>query len=48
MGHPFCRGNISRPNVNGDVVCQTMRNSPEFESTRIIIGSGVLQQEEID
>jgi len=36
------------PDVNGNVVCQTIRNNPEFESTRIIIVSGVIKQEEID
>ena len=36
------------PDVNGNVVCQTIRSNPEFESTRIIIVSGVIKQEEID
>jgi excisionase family DNA binding protein len=36
------------PDVNGNVVCQTIRNNPEFESTKIIIVSGVIKQEEID
>jgi DNA-binding response OmpR family regulator len=36
------------PDVNGNVVCQTIRNNPEFENTRIIIVSGVIRQEEID
>jgi excisionase family DNA binding protein len=36
------------PDVNGNVVCQTIRNNPEFESTRIIIVSGVIKQEEIE
>lgn len=36
------------PDVNGNVVCQTIRNNPEFENTRIIIVSGVIKQEEID
>ena len=36
------------PDVNGNVVCQTIRKNPEFESIRIIIVSGVVKQEEID
>jgi excisionase family DNA binding protein len=36
------------PDVNGNVVCQTIRSNPEFENTRIIIVSGVVKQEEID
>jgi len=36
------------PDVNGNVVCQTIRSYPEFENTRIIIVSGVIKQEEID
>jgi excisionase family DNA binding protein len=36
------------PDVNGNVVCQTIRNNPEFENTRIIIISGVIKQDEID
>jgi len=36
------------PDVNGNVVCQTIRKNPEFESTRIIIVSGVIKQDEID
>lgn len=36
------------PDVNGNVVCQTIRNNPEFENTRIVIVSGVIKQEEID
>ena len=36
------------PDVNGNVVCQTIRNNPEFENTRIIIVSGVIKQEDID
>jgi excisionase family DNA binding protein len=36
------------PDVNGNVVCQTIRNNPEFENTKIIIVSGVIKQEEID
>jgi excisionase family DNA binding protein len=36
------------PDVNGNVVCQTIRNNPDFENTRIIIVSGVIKQDEID
>ena len=36
------------PDVNGNVVCQTIRSNPEFENTKIIIVSGVIKQEEID
>jgi excisionase family DNA binding protein len=36
------------PDVNGNVVCQTIRKNPEFENIRIIIISGVVKQDEID
>ncbi len=36
------------PDVNGNVVCHTIRKNPEFEDIRIIIISGVIKQEEID
>ncbi len=36
------------PDVNGNVVCQTIKKNPEFEDIRIIIVSGVIRQEEID
>jgi excisionase family DNA binding protein len=36
------------PDVNGNVVCQTIRRNPEFETTKIIIVSGVINQSEID
>ena len=35
------------PDVNGNVVCQTIRKNPEFESIKIIIVSGVVKQDEI-
>jgi len=35
------------PDVNGNVVCQTIRRNPEFENIKIIIVSGVVKQEEI-
>ena len=36
------------PDINGNVVCQTIKSKPEFADTRIIIISGVVNQEEID
>jgi len=36
------------PDVNGNVVCQTIRKNPEFENVKIIIVSGVVKQDEID
>ena len=36
------------PDVNGNIVCQTIRNNPEFEDTRIVIISGVVNQSEIN
>jgi excisionase family DNA binding protein len=36
------------PDVNGNIVCQTIKRNPEFENIRIIIVSGVVKQEEID
>ena len=36
------------PDVNGNVVCQTIRQNPEFSNTKIIIISGVINQSEID
>jgi DNA-binding response OmpR family regulator len=36
------------PDVNGDIVCQTIKKNPEFESIKIIIVSGVIKQDEID
>jgi len=35
------------PDVNGNVVCQTVRKNPEFENIKIIIVSGVVKQDEI-
>ena len=35
------------PDVNGNVVCQTIRKNPNFENIRIIIVSGVVKQDEI-
>jgi len=36
------------PDVNGNIVCKTIKQDPEFASTRIIIISGVINQIEID
>lgn len=36
------------PDVNGNVVCQTIKNNPEFENIKIIIVSGVVKEEEIE
>lgn len=36
------------PDVNGNVVCQTIKKNPEFDSTKVIIVSGVVKREEID
>ena len=36
------------PDINGNVVCKTIRAKPEFEHTKIIIVSGVVNQEEIN
>ena len=35
------------PDVNGNVVCQTIKRNPDFENIKIIIVSGVVKQEEI-
>ena len=36
------------PDVNGNIVCQTIRRNPEFASTKIIIVSGVVKEDEIE
>lgn len=35
------------PDVNGNIVCQTIKRNPAFENIKIIIVSGVVNQEEI-
>ena len=35
------------PDVNGNVVCQTIRRNPEFENIKIVIVSGVVKEDEI-
>jgi excisionase family DNA binding protein len=36
------------PDVNGNVVCHTIKENPEFEHVKIIIVSGVIKQDEVD
>jgi len=36
------------PDINGNVVCQTIRKNPELQHTRIIIVSGVVNRDEVD
>src|SRR6185436_9590387 len=36
------------PDVNGNVVCGTIRKNPAFEHTKIVIVSGVVNQDEIN
>jgi excisionase family DNA binding protein len=36
------------PDINGNIVCQRIRSDPNFEHVRIIIVSGVVNQEEIN
>ncbi|MEN6309807.1 MAG: response regulator [Anaerohalosphaeraceae bacterium] len=36
------------PDVNGNIVCRTIKKNPDFSNTQIIIVSGVVNQSEID
>lgn len=36
------------PDVNGNIVCRTIRSNPDFGDTKIIIVSGVVNQSEIE
>ena len=36
------------PDINGNVVCRTLRQNPAFQNTKIIIVSGVVNQDEIN
>jgi two-component system, OmpR family, response regulator len=36
------------PDVNGNIVCRTIKRNPQFEHIKIIIVSGVVNQEEIE
>jgi len=35
------------PDVNGNVVCRTIKSNPDFDDIRILIVSGVIKEEEI-
>jgi excisionase family DNA binding protein len=36
------------PDINGNLVCQRIRNNPELSGTKVIVVSGVINQPEID
>lgn len=36
------------PDVNGNIVCQTIKKNPQFTNTKVIIVSGVINRSEID
>jgi len=36
------------PDVNGNIVCQTIRENPDFADTKIVIVSGVVNRDEIE
>jgi len=36
------------PDINGDVVCRTIKSNPEFDNIKIIIVSGVVKPDDID
>lgn len=36
------------PDVNGNIVCKTIKSNPDYASTKIIIVSGVVNQDEIE
>jgi two-component system, OmpR family, response regulator len=36
------------PDINGNIVCKTIRQNPNFEHVKIIVVSGVVNQEEIN
>ena len=36
------------PDINGNVVCQTIRGNPQLKDMRILLVSGVVNQNEID
>jgi excisionase family DNA binding protein len=36
------------PDVNGNIVCQTIKRNPDFDSIKVIIVSGVVNQDEIE
>jgi excisionase family DNA binding protein len=36
------------PDINGNIVCQTIKKNPKLANTKVIIVSGVIKQDEID
>lgn len=36
------------PDINGNIVCQAVRKNPDLDNTRVIIVSGVVNQDEIN
>ena len=36
------------PDINGNIVCKTIKKNPKFENTKIIIVSGVVNQNEVE
>lgn len=36
------------PDVNGNIVCRTIKQNPDFENTKIVIISGVVEESQID
>ncbi len=36
------------PDINGNIVCQTIRNNPHLKDMKILLVSGVVNQTEID
>lgn len=36
------------PDINGNLVCQRIKSTPEHQDTKVIIVSGVVNQEEVD
>ena len=36
------------PDVNGNIVCQTIKRNPDFDSIKVVIVSGVVNQDEIE
>ena len=36
------------PDINGNVVCQAIKSQSQFANTRVVIVSGVVNQDEVD
>jgi two-component system OmpR family response regulator len=36
------------PDINGNIVCQTIKKNPKLENTKVVVVSGVIKQDEID